>query len=316
MNEEWSKTEHEANFKLLSGDNKPVISDLTFVELVCGCRNLSEFVKLINDMETKYILFSHQKNIKKITENSYSKNIKNESDLKKYKERLLQKRDDTIKPFFMNMIFSYLKLLCFILGVVNPPFWSRLPPLIKKIEIEDKKNLNLDYDHYYKECEQVKNKNVNIFYIATIEAISTLLKKDDKSLNDELIKKEINMLKLPENLSKITSEFIKEFKRRPSGSEKAKQMKSLNNEIFLMKILNNRISFSSKEEELNFKAMNLCVIKSGFCSGKFHFNDLVDLYNFSICGNEENKFFYFTDDKKWINIRKIILNEWPGLINL
>jgi len=34
-----------------------------------------------------------------------------------------------------------------------------------------------------------------------------------------------------------------------------------------------------------------CVINSGFCSGKFDFNDLVDIYNFAIIGNDENHFF-------------------------
>ena len=322
MNGKWSKTEQKACLKLLSGGNKPVISDLTFVELVCGSRNLSEFNKLINDMKNGFILFGHQKNLKNITEYSYSKNIKNNNDLQEYKKRLLIERNKIIKPIFCLMAFSYLRLFCIVLSLVSDLFRGKLIQMTNGICASGEPAFVTLLDEIFDGYINKEFESENLFYELAVNMMTIYLKNNDKSFTDENIKKEIDKLKLPKNLTKLTSKFVKIFKASSSNSKSVKNMKTLNNIELLLEFMGNqRRSIANKEQkgnkesELEMIAIDFCVINSGFCSGKFDFNDLVDIYNFAIIGNDENHFYYYTNEKKWQRFKDIISHKYSDLIN-
>lgn len=89
--------------------------------------------------------------------------------------------------------------------------------------------------------------------------------------------------------------MIKKYKTK----KEYKRFSNKNNVEFLMAVLSMNKIFGSTEELIEFEGTSYSAIMSGFCQGKFQYNDLVDIYNASFIANSQERFIYFTEEDRW-----------------
>ncbi|MDY4787886.1 MAG: hypothetical protein SO253_01045 [Bacilli bacterium] len=280
---------------LLNIDSCPCISDLTFIELIEGCRNYTEFISITKKLALYDIMiYGHSEKI-----NNYIKKVRDfgiSSDVfSEFKKLLVIEKNKQLEYYFHNISKKYCVLFYSVMMANNGNYWFRILETYLNMT-KDNILENIHISIYY-DLISSKHKIDDYLMITALCIGDFILHQIDEEYNSGDIFDFIDNYKIHKRLSKYTKQFI--FK-----SKKYKSLYLNNNKdmcIPLIDFLNQKPFDYQLEVQLLNDYMNFLVINSGFNKGKFELNDLVDIYNCSlICGKYCLK--YYTNDKRWLEI--------------
>lgn len=306
MNGNWKTHEYRAFAELFKTENKMVISDLTMAEQIEGARNLQELRKLLNDLDNcEFLIFGHNLEFANVLTRKHIDNtVKNDNDFLLFKKYITKSKNKIIRPLFVSLLKIYTLLFFEVLAVNDLFFGNLFISFVNVLNHNDREFANIGnilFDDYI--LGNVSSNNILFDFSCSLA--EEIMQNIDSKFSKEMFNMKLNSLNPKGNLPRLTSNFIKTTKNFQSKEINLNFPKDKSNILFLMKYLKKNFKDSFFENELQFDALIFCVIKSGFCEGKFHFNDLVDSYNASLIANDKINFIYFTSDNKWNNFYTI-----------
>ena len=274
-------------------DGVLTISYLTFSELVEGCNTIEEFELLRKEIdEFQYYLLGHEKRIKKYFNYAKMSQITDKS-LNKYKKTILNIKNVMCKKIFASIVYKYYVLFFNIMKTNYNIFWGEICDNFKFSNLKDYNKL---ISCFFDALLLTKGTNEDVlFEIAKVLSQVYINKYSNKYSEDDVIsffKDEYSK----KSLSRLTSKYLNTIEQDFKIINK--DFNSNNNIVILMMILR---LFDKNDDNYSMvlhDAINYAVVNSGFCKGKFKYNDLIDLYNCSLVGLG-NECEYFTNDRKW-----------------
>ncbi len=312
INGVWKKKEYETFKNILKLDKKPMISDLSFIELMAGCKNIDEYQSFLEKFyNCEFSIISELPEFINLLSNTDFTNMSNSTFLE-IKSNFLQIKNDFLKKIFLVIVKKFCILYFKIMEVTDQNYWKGIVVIFNKYLDDDFINDEIIkiYELILKRKEKV-SKNI-LFDIANYIA-DLFLQGINKGYKENDIYDYVDKNNVWNNLRKRTTNFIEKVKLIDKKINVFK-IKDHNHQVFLMKYLKNNKHDNYLKDEMINDSVNYAVVMSGFCTGKFAMNDLVDLYNVSLIGSNKN-IKYFTNEKKWNNFLEVERNINDRLIS-
>jgi hypothetical protein len=313
----WSKENQSSFQELINKGAKAEISDLSFVELFNGKKNLSEAKDLVLSLSVnKFEVYGHSEELRDIGGENDVFNLRDDISFNIYKGKLIETRNEFLQPVFARLFIDYVRLLSFVLRLINESFWGPLLILLNCAEENHPKTLSDYIDNVYQNYLKDSKAKNNVLLESSLTLVYHLLRERTPSLTVEDFEKQSKWAKTPNGLSKLTTTAIDIFKKMGHGSDsEIKRLNRFGNLDFLMYIQQKNASMHDGQSNLQFYAIDYVAINAGFCPGRLQFNDLTDLYNFSVSGDKDTEFVYFTDERRWNDFRNYVSRTRPDLLS-
>ena len=290
-------TTKAAEDALKKDDYIGVITDLSFVELSEGRRNLREF----NSFRSKFLsrgfgVFGHSHLMSIVGNDALKLSFNSEQEFQSFKATITKEKFTIIKPLFKDTLLKYTVLLLTVLAYLDNkyffPFQNILLDLLKKDLASFDNYLGDIFELATKLDEKSQKDILFISCVQLMEILASLYKPN--YVKDEITHK-MDEIKIEVKLKDYTKIFVEESKKKLEY----KSLISDNTIIYLMNILSLNKNFCLREDEIEFDGTSYSAIMSGFCQGKYQFNDLVDIYNVAFVANNKEVFEYYTSEKRW-----------------
>ena len=295
---------------LLQPNSIGVISDLSLAELIEGRKTLEEFNKL-RDIINQYgiSIFGHSNILSNCGDKALNESFGSQEEYESFRKNIISLKHDYIKPVYIEVILKYLVLFVTVLAYSDKdffaPFCKYIIEMFEKNMDELKSIIEEYFDLITKEDEKTKKESLYDFCSLILETIATIHKP---GYVEGEISKRLSDFDVLNKLSSITTKAVKKMMAEPLSEGLAKK----NNVLFLMSVLSKNKAIGHNESKIIFDGTSYAVVMSGFCQGKFQYNDLVDLCNVSLMFNETENIRYFTTDNRWLDF--INLEKEMGVI--
>ena len=287
----------EAIILLLEDNHMGVITDLSFAELVSGRTSLDEY----NSFRNKFLslgfgVFGHSNILSTIGANALNRSFDNEGEYQAFRKQIREKKREVEKQLFKSILLKYTVLFFTVFAEYDNIYFSPLVHLATEMLAQHSKEIDSVWSDIFEitssSIEKEQKESLFDSCALLMEAMASKHKPGyiENEIHDKLA--ELNALN---KLSVYTSKMIKKYKTK----EEYKSFSKKNNVEFLMAVLSMNKVFESNEELIEFEGTSYSAIMSGFCQGKFQYNDLVDIYNVSFVANSQEEFIYFTEEDRW-----------------
>jgi len=290
---------------LINNDCRPLLTELSFCELVIGCTNINDFIfhiKELDDME--FILCGFNEKLGSFLSNNNYNLIKSDEYFIKFKNELIDIRDDVLFPCFYKILFLYSKLSCILLVQTDCEYWKEAVLTFEKFYNE----FNAKYFDLvkvvYKEFINDKKLVQELFISVIVQLISLV---------------EITKYKISDLESIIRNLLTKKKFSEITGFLNIKTNEGANGMIknFIIKF-RNQITIKNDEELVNDGICYL-VYKMVFNGANFNSHDLIDIMNIGFASKNVVTTHYYTNDvKRWkdfIEIEKVLRPNKKILLN-
>ena len=316
-NQDKIKTHNIEVLKELFNTNKcPVITDLSFVEIICGL-NKDNFYYILDTLEKcEFLILSTNSKFKKYVE-YIKENKANYDKIERIKDSLLKVKVEVLFPFFMNLFERYMKMLILILSQKNSLFFNFY--LIVNNPNFKFKDLIEHYLNNLLEDAIINHNKLDLFKTVHDLILKFFSYTYSNPIHDEI--NDVNVMDVDKIINEIDEIFKKSESKIPSISKK-----------ILIEIKRNKvISHDNIDKTLEYMLSNEYIRKNNnkldnyvqervidyingsyfFDGVKFKINDLVDAYNCIEAFNDQYKISYYTSDDRWKKFLKYnnIINE-------
>ena len=274
------------------------ISDLSFVELILGCKKCADLSEHISNLENmRFNVFGRYDVLKDYLEPNNIKKIKSIKRLTEFKKKIKTIRNKIVFYPFLDMFISYAQLILMMLQIEDRYYWDGAFFLINSLFMDKRSEIEQvlfetmnDYSDKEKENKKLLKEIFNALLCTLLP-----LKNSEKYIESEL----------KERLNKIDSKehFLILF-----NSFKLKKDLLFGDLCYIkpmMERFKENITYSSKEDEIYKDCINYVVMRILSKDANCDFHDLVDLLNISMTGYNLNKIHYYSDDNKWIKFATI-----------
>lgn len=285
--------------KLLSKDNHiGVITDLTFAELVVGRETLKEY----DSFRSKFLslgfgIFGHSDIMSTIGSNALDKSFKNEDEYQIFRKKMIKMKQELEKPLFKLIVLKYTVLFFTVFAEYDKLYFSPLVHLATELLSNHSKEMDIIWSDLFDAVVFSNEKEQKeCLYDACVALMEAMAETHKPGYIKNEIQEELLRLNALNKLSVYTSKMVKKYKLK----DEFKKFGGLNNIEFLMYVLSLNKIFHLNEDAVEFDGTSYSAIMSGFCQGKFQYNDLVDIYNASFVANAQEKFIYFTEETRWL----------------
>jgi len=275
-------------------DYKPMITDMSFVELVSGCSNLNDFKKAVKDIkDCEIIITGFSKELRDYIQPQIQDEAIDSIDFDSFKDTVLDLREKEMASYFEKILIRYTGVF---FACLNYSKDERFHGLFNEYVnfLKDNEGLvNSIIDETYKKAYRKEISYNNLLIEIMAYMVALMISKKDTAVDFESLYSEINQL----NFQQLMEKYIVDNKivLLDFFNSKKDRLFTLLKHFRVFKDQNNLYG------TVIFDAFTYSMLNSGFCGGKFVINDLVDIYNLSFIANNDNEFSYFTDDKRWNN---------------
>jgi hypothetical protein len=273
------------------------ISDLSIAELVQGTRTIGEYELLKEKLERlDFVSCGLVESLRTLVSVETMNGVTNQNDLEKYHCALAKETINVTMGFFKTIVISYCLLFYFLIDSLDPKGGFGAANAFLCIIQRNKEKLDMLIECYFpKKAETDKDIPYEFAMLLANLAFPITIRDFEKSAFFH----EACRASVPRTLSKMTSLYISSLNSSGKMDDYEKKAVLKGNEAFLMLWLRRNNPMKSTNVEIAFDAALFGVINCGFTCGKFHRNDLVDIYNIGLLGQTKTDFQYFTNDKKW-----------------
>lgn len=289
----YFEIEFKALKAMLKTDCKPFLTDLSFCELVIGCRNLGDYkyhCNSLNDME--FMLCGAYKPLCEFLSSFNYNLINNDEEFNGFKSKVIGLRNKVLYPIFFKMLELYIKICIMHFHESDREYWDYAFFIFKDIFYDECKNKefnDLIFEHYEKFVDD-KNESKKLIKDLFNELISKLLvyANPEKYIEEEIYAK-LQEIISPKNFINL----FKELNAFPNKSDKDWLIKGF--------IKGTRKLIDIKDESpIITDGICFIVSKIIFNGASFKAHDLIDLFNIYFSTSKDVTFYYFTNDyKKW-----------------
>ncbi len=304
-----SKIDLKAIKHLINIDYKPFITDLSFCELIIGCRDLDDYkfhIKEFNDME--FLICGFQDLLGTFLSNIDFKSIDSNEKFTNFKKTLIDLRDDVLFPCFYKMHFLFSIICRLLLNELDSEFWKEaIIAYTNFYKTYETQYLEM-VKKVYKEFINVKSESKKLLKEIFIEIFVLIIKSLDipkyKGID---LESKIRMVLVPKYFTKI----IDALKIRKNSDENS----------ILIGFINKFKKQIYQENDVDTINVGICflIYKMIFSKTNYNSHDLIDILNIGFVYMMDINTYYYTNDyKKWecfieilnnnFSYKKIILN--------
>ena len=290
---EYSAIEFKSFKAMLKTNCKPFFTDLSFCELIVGCRNLSDYKYHCNNLNNmEFMLCGAYEPLCKFLSSFNYNLINNDEEFNDFKAKVIGLRNKALYPIFLRMLELYIKICIMNFHKSDREYWNHAFFIFNDIfydECNNKEFNDLIFEHYEKFVDD-KHESKKLIKDLFNELISKLLvyANPEKYIEEEIY------VKLQEIISpKNFINLFKELNAFPNKSDKDWLIKGF--------IKSTRKLIDIKDESpIITDGICFIVSKIIFNGASFNAHDLIDLFNIYFSTSGDVNFHYFTNDcKKW-----------------
>lgn len=279
-------------------DTKPVISELTLIELIEGCYTHDDFKKLFENLKDCEFVFRSifESDVCFLIQDRYL-NYDTDEKLTNLKFELVQERNKSLFAYFYEFLHLYLQIVQCFLSFKNQNNFEFINTLRDIISLfhADNKELNKIINKYLNEFESGKNYNSKNLLIEFIKDASKLT-----SIDEKIIKNVVTFLENA-NLEKTIMDILRKTKFNASNFGVFKSQFVGPAFILLRNLLNQSLKTVDEIRDcLIFSILRKC-----FFSQSFQINELTDICNIDASLDKKNEITYYTDDADWNSFLKL-----------
>ena len=287
----------EAIKLLFAGNHIGVITDLSFAELVAGRKTLDEYnVFRERFLSLGFGVFGHSEILSTIGADALNNSFSAEEDYQKFREKIAAMKKEIERPLFKMILLKYTVLFFTVFAEYDVDYFSPLVHLATEMLSSHFAEMDEVWsDIFDLACSASEKEQKECLYNACVLSMEAMAATHKPGYIDNEITARMTDLNALDQLSKYTAKAISIMKKKKGYKEFA----GLNNLEFLLALLSINKQFSSKEDRLEYDGTSYSAIMSGFCQGKFQYNDLVDIYNASFIANAQEPFIYITEEERW-----------------
>ncbi len=290
-NRNSSSIEIAAVLKMFDTDIKPFITDLSFCELVIGCREPSDLKRHLDSLDDMEFMTCgwHEPMCVFLSGFDYSQ-IENDS-FELFKENCLKLRDEVIYPVYYKMLKLYIISCILLFHELDKLYWYEVFMLFNRIfENNEKEFISIIKDCYK---EFINNKNQSKKLIKDIFEcliIDLLVNEYPNKFDEGELKTKLEKALTSSNFSKL----LKKWNVRKTGNNSNWNIKGYIERV-------RGIIAGKNENPIVVDGICFLVAKILFNGANFNLNDLIDLLNISFASRNDLKVHYFTNDysHKW-----------------
>lgn len=294
-----------AVLKVFELDGLLCISDLSFVELVLGCKDVNQLKNHFENLKSmEFVIFGRCDELQSLLSGECVANVINCNSLEEYKQKLKIVRNDILFPAFRAIFITYCQIMFMVLHNIDKNYWDQAFFLFNRLFNE----------HFSSFSEFLRDMFVE--FVDDKKESRKMLRDGFKSIIVSILPKEMpekyteEDLKLKLDAIKIKKESVKLF----NNLHLKKEPKTVSNPYIvpMMERFKKGIDYTGLEDEMIRDGINYATQLMFFTGSNFDSHDLIDLLNISMSGYSKNKVHYFTDEEKWIEFlkaeRKIVHN--------
>lgn len=275
--------------KIFDGDIKPFLTDLSYCELIIGCRDIKDFQfhsKELNEMG--FMLCGMNEPLCNYLSNLDYDSIKTNKELNHLKKTIAKLRNDVIFPMFSSLFRLYCKVCIMAFHEEDKNYWDNAFFIFNEIFQNKVKELNDLLLDCYEKFIDVKKESKRLIKDVFTELLINLLvyTKPDKYEEDEV------SLRIDQAL--IASNFTNLVKRW--GIKSNKEDSEWLSKGFIVKTR----KIVDMNDEFPIISDGICFLLSQiiFNNANYNSHDFIDLFNIYFASKQEIKMHYYSNDKK------------------
>lgn len=297
-NKKCSNIDYKAINKLFSYEIKPLLTDLSFCEVMIGCKNIENYKNHFNELTSMEFLFcgNYRPLCKYLSTYDYLR-IDNDIELNKFKNRIREYRNKITFTFFERLFYLYIVVSINILQRIDKYYWDEAYLLFKYNYGSKDKLVNKIIRSAFNNCVDNKEWSKELIKPLFNTILTELLKKKnpDKYIDGEVDKKLETAL-----TSKNYSSFVQKWKTKKNPKDQYWLNKTF--------IINTR-KIIDENDDNPIITDGICFILSQviFNDAKYNARDMIDLYNIDFALRKNMRIHYFTNDctHRWQHFIKI-----------
>lgn len=279
------------------------ITEISFCELICGCRNLHDFEKNCKILsEYEFNVYSTMSDLTALFSSidDYKGKLKTENDFNKFKSKVIELRNSSLFYIYYFLFQCYSSAAFLLLLDNDKKYWEFPNAFITALTTEKESLIETLTKKTYTKIINDKKESKYLIKDYFIELLVQMLSfsKQENYSKDEV------RLKLEKALT--PKNFAKYFEKE-EYSYKHGKVKNIHEQY--ISIIRKHVVNPLKDDSWNtFLVDASCYLTSKmiFNGLNFKINDLIDLSNFRQCATSIYEVHYFTND----------LNKWGEFIEI
>lgn len=303
-NRSSSNLEFIAVSKLFDTDLRPLITDLSFCELLIGCRELSDLKRHLNELDNMEFMTCGWYEPMCIFLSSFDYDQINEDSFIIFKQNCIKLRDEVVYPIYYKMLKLYIISCILLFHEIDKLYWDGVFILFNRIfENEEKEFVSIIND-CYKEFINDKNQSKKLIKdIFECLIINLLISENPEKYNEKELEIKLERSLTSSNFSKL----LKMWHIRKTDNI------NWNIKGYIENV--RKIIGSKNDNPIVVDGICFLVARILFNGANYNSNDLIDLLNISFASRNDVKVHYFTNDysHKWNDFIELEKEFYPNI---
>lgn len=310
-NRKSSNIELYAILRLFDTDVRPLITDLSFCELVIGCRELSDLKRHLSELiDMEFMTCGWYEPMCRFL-STFDFDQMNDSTFIQFKQKCKELRNKVIYPVYYRMLKLYIFTCILLFHEIDKSYWYDAFMLLNDVLIDNKKAFKSIISDCYKEFIDDKRESKQLIKDVFEELlINLLVNKYPKKYNRLELKNRLLKDLIPANFSML----LKTWKVYNVNNDSNWNIRGYIEHV--RKVIENK-----NDNPIVIDGICFLVARILFNKANYNSNDLIDLLNISFASRNDVNIHYYTNDysHKWnefIKLEKIFYPDINIFFNL